>query len=309
MAVIRAARVGSLLFSSCRATSSYYAHRPNSVRIRTYCRAGSEATGHQPPNPTPKPLPNPVTSQTKDLASARGVANNSARDASPHLPAEPGDTSGRCGSEGPAIQVVFEDEAMIAVNKPPGIMVHSSREATREERAQGAFVKDMVERQLGLDRPLFPAHRIDRPASGVLVFGRTAEACRRVRAAMAHAAAVKEYLVLVRGSPPSAFICDKPLKDDKGVVKPAYSDFKRLLEIPQHRCSLLSVRISTGRRHQIRRHLNHLAFHVIGDTVHGKGRTNAHFRLNHHLSRSCLFPALPRIVLPLPVCYDAPIRL
>ncbi|CAI5468185.1 unnamed protein product, partial [Closterium sp. Yama58-4] len=107
---------------------------------------------------------------------------------------------------------------------------------------------------------LFPAHRIDRPASGVLVFGRTAEACRRVREAMAHPAAVKEYLVLVRGSPPAAFTCDRPLRDDNGAVKPAHSEFRKLLEIPQQRCALLSVRISTGRRHQIRRHLNHLAF-------------------------------------------------
>ncbi|CAI5475222.1 unnamed protein product [Closterium sp. Yama58-4] len=178
-------------------------------------------------------------------------------------------------------------------------MVHSSREATREERAQGAFVKDMVERQLGLGRPLFPAHRIDRPASGVLVFGRTAEACRRVRAAMAHPSAIKEYLVLVRGSPPNEFTCDKPLKDDRDALKPALSHFRRLLEIPQHRCALLSVRISTGRRHQIRRHLNHLAFQVIGDSVHGKGRINAHFRQNHHLPPSRLFLHAARLLLPL----------
>ncbi|CAI5489174.1 unnamed protein product, partial [Closterium sp. Naga37s-1] len=217
----------------------------------------SEATAD--PSASLTRLPSLVSKKTRGPASA--VPKNSGRGVSPKLPAEPGDTSGRCGSDSPPIEVVFEDKAMIAVNKPPGIMVHSSREATREERAQGAFVKDMVERQLGLDRPLFPAHRIDRPASGVLVFGRTAEACRRVREAMAHPAAVKEYLVLVRGSPPSAFTCDKPLKDEKGVVKPAYSEFRKLLEILQHRCSLLSVRISTGRRHQIRRHLNHLAFH------------------------------------------------
>ncbi|GJP79476.1 hypothetical protein CLOP_g9708 [Closterium sp. NIES-67] len=104
---------------------------------------------------------------------------------------------------------------------------------------------------------------------------------------MAHPLAVKEYIVLVRGSPPNAFTSDKPLKDDKGAVKPASSEFRKLLEIPQHRCALLSARITTGRRHQIRRHLNHFAFQVIGDSVHGKGRTNAYFRENHR----CLPPA------------------
>ncbi|GJP53766.1 hypothetical protein CLOM_g14265 [Closterium sp. NIES-68] len=304
---LRAVRVGSLLFTSLRESSSY-THSRSSVRSRTYCRAGSEPAAPQSASLASEPVPSQLTNERIKSASACARPDNSARDASPRLGAEPGRSGSGHGSapgnhvagwDAPTIQVVFENEDVVAVNKPPGIMVHASREAPREERTRRFFVKDMVEQQLGLDRPLFPAHRIDRPASGVLVFGRTADACTGLREAMAHPLAVKEYIVLVRGSPPNAFTSDKPLKDDKGAVKPASSEFRKLLEIPQHRCALLSARITTGRRHQIRRHLNHFAFQVIGDSVHGKGRTNAYFRENHRLPPARLFLHAARLLLPL----------
>ena len=93
----------------------------------------------------------------------------------------------------------------------------------------------------------------------------------------------KEYLALVRGGTPAEGETRRPLTADNGVKKEAHTSFEKIAELS--RCSLLRVRIHTGRRHQIRRHLSHLAHQLIGDTSYGKGRINTFFREEYGLPR------------------------
>lgn len=131
--------------------------------------------------------------------------------------------------------------------------------------------------------PLFGVHRLDRPASGALLFARSSDAARDLHAALQHGSARKEYLVAARDATPESLVIDRPLKNDKGVPQPARTECERIASIGRH--SLLKVRIVHGRRHQIRRHLKDRAHNVLGDTTHGKGRINAYLREHYGLPR------------------------
>lgn len=178
------------------------------------------------------------------------------------------------------IPVLYEDDDLVIVDKPPGMTVHRNERSRRGER----FVLQTVSAQIG--RYVHPVQRLDRNTSGALCLTLSAEATRAVQAHLATDGARKEYLTLARGTTPESFVSERPLSNDAGTPRPARSEFRRLATFS--RCSLLEVVLRTGRRHQIRRHLDHLAHQVIGDTTHGKGRINNWFRTEYGLPRMVL---------------------
>ncbi|MFN0057941.1 MAG: pseudouridine synthase [Planctomycetota bacterium] len=179
-----------------------------------------------------------------------------------------------------AYTVLYQDDVLVAVDKPAGVLVHRSAES-RERN----FVLQTLARQLG--RTLYPVHRLDRATSGVLLFALTSAAAARLQLALADPITTrKEYLALVRGSTPAQFICERPLTpiDRRDLPpQPARTEFEKLAEFA--RCSLIRARITSGRRHQIRRHLQGLAHQVIGDTSYGKGQINRALRAEFGLPR------------------------
>ncbi len=182
------------------------------------------------------------------------------------------------------VPILHRDEQVVAVDKPPGLLVHRSREAPDRD-----VLLQRVRDQVGAH--VYPVHRLDRPTSGVVLFALSSEATRALQEALRAPEARKEYLVLVRGSTPERFGSERPLGG-----KPACTEFERLAELS--RCSLLRARLHTGRRHQIRRHLAHLAHQAIGDTRYGKGRINAFFRDTYGLPRLFLHAALLEVAHP-----------
>jgi tRNA pseudouridine65 synthase len=188
-------------------------------------------------------------------------------------------------------QIIYLDDQFVAVNKPPGLLVHRSDIDRHETR----FALQLVRNRLG--RHVFPVHRLDRPTSGVLLFALSGEAARQAAEAMESAQAAKIYLAVVRGVVEDEGRIDYPLPDlqdrlemrtgRSGEVRHAVTDFRRLAAAelpftvgphPTARYSLLEVKPRTGRRHQIRRHLKHIFHPVIGDTTYGDGRHNRLFR-------------------------------
>jgi len=145
-------------------------------------------------------------------------------------------------------------------------------------------VHQLLTAQLG--ERLFGVHRLDRAASGVLLFARSSAAASVTHDAVRAEGTVKEYLVAARDITPESFSIDRPLKGRSGQALPARTDCTRIATVGRH--SLLRVRIRSGRRHQIRRHLKHLAHNVLGDTSHGKGRINAYLREHYGLPRMFL---------------------
>lgn len=173
----------------------------------------------------------------------------------------------------------------MAVDKPPGLLVHRTQLAAGEQEAALQWVRD----QLG--RTVWPVHRLDRGTSGVLVFALSAEVASALGAMFEGGRMHKRYLALVRGWPQEdAGLIDHPLARDPELpsagqpMLAAQTRWQVLqrLEWPLStdprfattRVALLAAEPLQGRRHQIRRHLKHIAHPILGDATHGKGPLN-----------------------------------
>ena len=208
-----------------------------------------------------------------------------------------------CVDPAPVVPILHRDAACVVVDKPPGMLVHRSRKS-----ADRRFVLQTLRDQIGAR--INPVHRLDRPASGVLLFATNGEYARFFQQAMGAPDAVKQYLVLVRGETAASFSSDRELTSDSGKKQAACTEFERVLECDGF--TLLRARLRTGRRHQIRRHLSHLAHQVVGDTEHGKGRINAWLREEFGLTRlflhaerlECAHPAGGRLRVLSPLAPD-----
>lgn len=192
----------------------------------------------------------------------------------------------------PPLDILFQDEHFVAVNKPRGLLVHRSAIDRRETR----FAMQMVRDQIG--RRVYPVHRIDKPTSGVLLFAFNPEAARSLMEVFQGHKVRKTYLAVVRGHTQEQGRIDYPLREEPDRMtdrrarqgkeaQPAVTDYRRLatVELPfpvgryaSSRYSLVAVTPFTGRRHQIRRHMKHIFHPVVGDTTHGDGRHNRFFR-------------------------------
>lgn len=197
-----------------------------------------------------------------------------------------------------ALDVIFEDEHFIAINKPAGMLVH------RGERNHLAAPIALQSLREHLGHHVFPVHRLDKMTSGVLLFAKHSE-CASLMAQQWHASD-KQYLAVVRGYMPDTLHLDYAMSPpiDKLKKRPkqkppqtAITDFVCLnrvelpIEIdkyPQSRYSFVRVLPKTGRKHQIRRHLKHVNHPIIGDTRYGKGKHTQYFRDHMAVNRMLL---------------------
>lgn len=184
------------------------------------------------------------------------------------------------------IPVLYEDDHMIVVSKPGGLLVHRSREA-RDKR----FLLQMLRDQMG-GSWLYPAHRLDRACSGIVVFAKSSLDAKLVQDSLGAPNARKYYLAVVRGKMPRRLDMDRPLTNhETGKKQEARTSFERirLMKIDDtHYASLVRARLYTGRRHQIRRHLAHAGNFILGDTTYGKGHINRVYRERYAMPRLCL---------------------
>ena len=211
------------------------------------------------------------------------------------------------------LPVLFQDQYLVAVNKPSGLLVHRSMIDRHETR----FALQLVRDQVG--QHVYPVHRLDKPTSGVLLFALSSEVAAKVSQQFTDGLIQKKYLAIARGYTPEAGVIDHPLKEKPDKMtdrkarqdKPAQSaitDYRRLATVelplaidryPCSRYSLVEVCPRTGRKHQIRRHMKHIAHPVIGDAKHGKGNHNRYFA--EHFGADRLLLACTQMVLQHPV--------
>jgi len=213
--------------------------------------------------------------------------------------------------------VLYRDDRLLAVDKPSGLLVHRGWGGDR------VTALDLARRIAG--RRVHPVHRLDRGTSGVLVFALDVEAARRLGEAFAADRAgkvEKSYVALVRGRAPEHAVVDHPIPRSEGGPRvPAVTVVRRLGVAepePGRVYSLVEARPATGRLHQVRRHLKHLAHPVIGDVEYGKGEHNRFFRERfglHRLALHALALTLPhpatgerlRIAAPVPADLAGPL--
>jgi tRNA pseudouridine65 synthase len=181
--------------------------------------------------------------------------------------------------------ILYLDDYLAIVNKPAGWLVHR----TPLDKGETRFVLQTLRDQIG--QHVWPVHRLDKGTSGVLLFALDADTARLLGQAFESGQGLqKTYRAVVRGWPADAGLIDHPLKrmpDDMRTerleVQPAQSRFATLrrfeLPLPQQgfastRCAEVVLEPLTGRRHQLRRHMKHIAHPILGDATHGKGPLN-----------------------------------
>jgi tRNA pseudouridine65 synthase len=181
----------------------------------------------------------------------------------------------------PAIDFLFVDDDLIVANKPSGLSVHRGWD---DDRDVALFrVRDTI------GQHVFPVHRLDRGTSGALVFARSALVAATMAKAFEAGEIHKEYLALVRGTPPDEGVIDYAIqKSEDGPRVPALTRFRTLARSAVDRCSLVLATPETGRLHQVRRHLRHINHPLVGDVKHGSGAINRHYRETYGLHRLAL---------------------
>ena len=190
------------------------------------------------------------------------------------------------------MQILHQDDHLVAVYKPAGWLVHRSDIDRRETRIAMREVRD----QLG--RHVFPVHRLDKPTAGVLLFALDADTARLMTQRFSAGEVHKRYLAIVRGHVPDAQVIDYPLQEELDAMTDRLADSGKgaqaavteyccvgRAELPiasahhaSSRFSLVQAFPKTGRKHQIRRHMKHIFHPIVGDTTHGDGRQNRLFR-------------------------------
>jgi tRNA pseudouridine65 synthase len=192
----------------------------------------------------------------------------------------------------PLLEILYQDDYVVAVNKPSGLLVHKSLIDKHETR----FALQLVRDQIG--QHVYPLHRLDKPTSGILLFALDVKTAQIMAGQFADHSIEKEYVAVVRGFVEKAGEVNHPLKEKLDKIadkqadnnKPAqaavtsYVPLKHI-ELPHSvgryesvRYSLVSLRPRTGRKHQLRRHMKHIAHPILGDTKYGKGEHNQFLR-------------------------------
>jgi tRNA pseudouridine65 synthase len=188
------------------------------------------------------------------------------------------------------LPILFEDEHLVAVDKPAWWVVHQTKGAR-----DAPIVLRLLRDQLG--QLLYPVHRLDRQVSGVLVLARSSEMARRLSEHIREGQWQKRYLGLCRGVLESTLRIDHPVPEGDA-RRPALTHVEALRSFAK-RYTLVQAIPATGRRHQIRYHLKHVAHPLVGDTSYGQGPINRFFRERFGLGR--LFLHAERLRLPHPV--------
>ena len=181
------------------------------------------------------------------------------------------------------LDILFQDEHLVVINKPSGLLVHRTDLAKHEQDA----VVQRLNTQLG--RWVYPVHRLDRATSGVLVLGLNETSTKALADQFMSRTTDKRYLAIVRGHTEDQATIDYPLaklNEEKGrsrfkiegTEKEAVSHYTTLerfvlpLSVSRYdsmRLSLVDVRPEQGRTHQIRRHFKHIFHPLLGDTRYG----------------------------------------
>jgi tRNA pseudouridine65 synthase len=201
------------------------------------------------------------------------------------------------------LDILYRDEHLIAIDKPPGLLVHRSDIDRHETRFAVQLLRDQIGRRVQ------PVHRLDKGTSGVLLFAFDADVARVMGQQFESGAVEKTYLAVVRGWPSESGTIDHALSrqhDDYGrklsivASQAAITHFRRLATVelpavvdryPTSRYALLALNPLTGRHHQLRRHMKHIGHPIIGDATHGKGVHNRFFQREfdcHRLLLACV---------------------
>ena len=179
------------------------------------------------------------------------------------------------------LEILYQDDELVAVNKPHGLLVHRSMIAADTSEFAVQILRDQIGKKVS------PVHRLDRKTSGILLFALTDQMNREMQMQFQEGKVQKKYHAIVRGFTPDSLEIDYPLKRDDGLIQDAFTAFETIkrVELPlpfgKHatsRYSLVDLHPTTGRMHQLRKHMAHIFHPIIGDRPHGCNKQNRFFK-------------------------------
>lgn len=158
----------------------------------------------------------------------------------------------------PALDILYEDDQVVIVNKPAGLAMHRTAELEDDLVEQGTAY--MTWRNTPCK--LYPVNRLDRGTSGTVILAKSSSSAGIYGRQVKETGLDKLYLALVEGLPPGSGVIDLPLDDKE-------SETRYSILMPGNDCTLLAVVPISGRMHQIRRHLEGIGHPVLGDKRYG----------------------------------------
>lgn len=179
------------------------------------------------------------------------------------------------------LEIIYQDEHLVAINKPHGLLVHRSSIANDAKEFALQMLRDQLNRRVS------PVHRLDRKTGGLLLFAFEKDVEIAMHKQFQEAEVQKKYKAILRGYAPDCLDIDYPLTNDNGVVQESFTSFVTLaraeLDVafgkhPTSRYSLVEATPTTGRMHQLRKHFAHIFYPIIGDRKHGCNKQNRFFK-------------------------------
>ena len=205
----------------------------------------------------------------------------------------------------PPLSVLYQSVDLVAINKPHGLLVHRSPIASDASE----FAVQLLRDQLG--QRVYPVHRLDRKTGGVLLFALTESMNSTMQQQFMEGEVHKNYLAIVRGFTADEQTIDYSLRRDDGTVQNAVTFLKTLkqTEVPlpfgKHatsRYSLVELTPTTGRMHQLRKHMAHILHPIIGDRPHGCNKQNKLFK--EHFEMNTMLLHAQQIVFTHPITLE-----
>jgi tRNA pseudouridine65 synthase len=211
------------------------------------------------------------------------------------------------------LEILYQDEHLVVINKPSGLLVHKSP----IDKQETEFALQLLRDQIG--QYVYPVHRLDKPTSGVLIFALTSEVAKRLSEDFRENKIHKEYMAVVRGYTEYEELIDYDLKvildkkadkDRTKIKEPqsaqTYYEQLKTVELPYAvsrypvaRYSLVKLFPKTGRKHQLRRHMKHILHPIVGDTKYGRNEHNNLFREKFDCHRLLLHASRISFVHPI----------
>lgn len=207
---------------------------------------------------------------------------------------------------------LYQDEAFVAIHKPAGLLIHPSAIDRHETQFAVNLTEDLIQQRV------FPVHRLDKATSGILLFALNSATARLLSEQFIAQQIEKHYLAICRGWIPKTGEIDQPLRYKNDPLaerhrkqKPPQSALTayqclatsqvehQMGPYPTQRYSLVQLTPKTGRKHQLRRHLNHLQHPIIGDVQHGDRHHNHFFYEWHQQHRLYLAATDLQFIHPL----------
>jgi len=212
------------------------------------------------------------------------------------------------------LHIIYQDDDLVAINKPHGLLVHRSPIAADAEEFALQLLRDQ------LNRKVFPAHRLDRKTGGVLLFALSKDVEKLMQQQFYENKVDKKYLAIVRGFTDDEGEIDYALRKENGTLQEAFTKYKTLaraeLDVPfgghsTSRYSLIEANPQTGRMHQLRKHFSHIFHPIIGDRTHGCNKQNKLFKERWEMETMLLHASQLRFIHPvtgIPICMESELQ-